>query len=63
VARDEPHVSVGGLLEAGQGEKKGDFGKEGMHEESDNWKEKQHARMHGIPNDDRVRVLVMYCNV
>jgi hypothetical protein len=42
VAQDEPHVSVGGLLEAGQRGKKGDFGKEGMHEESDNWKEEQH---------------------
>jgi hypothetical protein len=50
------------MLEAGQGGKKGDFGKEGMHEESDSWKEKQHMCMHGRPNDGRVRVLVMYCN-
>ena len=35
VAQDEPHVSVGGLLEASQSEKKGYFGKEGMHEGSD----------------------------
>jgi hypothetical protein len=51
VAREEPHVSVGGLLEAGQRRKKGDFGKEFMHKENDSWKEEKHARMHGIPND------------
>jgi hypothetical protein len=62
VARDEPHVSVGGLLEAGRIRKKGYFGKKGMHEESDNWKEEQHARMHGRPNDVRVRVFVIHCN-
>jgi hypothetical protein len=62
VAQDEPHVSVGGLLEAYQRGKQGNFGKEGMHKERDNWKEEQHARMHGIPNDIRVRVFVMYCN-
>jgi hypothetical protein len=43
-------------------EKKGGFGKEIMHEESDRWKEEKHARMQGRPNDARVRVLVMYCN-
>jgi hypothetical protein len=43
-------------------EKKSDFGKESMHEESDNWKEEQHAGMQGRPNDGRVRVLVIYCN-
>jgi hypothetical protein len=32
-----------GLLEAGQRGKKGDFGKEGMHEGSDNWKEEKHT--------------------
>jgi hypothetical protein len=50
------------MLEADQSGKQGDFGKEGMHEESDSWKEEQHARMHGRPNDGRVRVFVMYCN-
>jgi hypothetical protein len=30
--------------------------------ESNNWKEEQHTRMGGRPNDNRVRVLVMYCN-
>jgi hypothetical protein len=43
-------------------EKKGDFWKESMHEESDSWKEEQHACMQGRPNDGRVRVLVMDCN-
>jgi len=62
VARDEPHVSVGGLLEAGQREKKDYFGKESMHEESDSWKGEQHVHLHGRPNDGRVMVLVMYCN-
>jgi hypothetical protein len=62
VAWDEPHVSVWGLLEVGQGGKKGDFGKEGMHEESNNSKEKQHVHMHGRPNNGRVRVLLMYFN-
>jgi hypothetical protein len=37
--------------------KKGNFGKEGMHEESDSWKEEKHTHMHGRPNDIRVRVL------
>jgi hypothetical protein len=43
-------------------EKQGDFGKEGMHKESDSWKGEQHVQIHGRPNDGRVRVLVMYCN-
>jgi hypothetical protein len=50
------------MLEADQSGKKGDFGKEGMHEESNIWKETKHTHMHGRPNDGRVRVLVMYCN-
>jgi hypothetical protein len=33
-----------------------------MQEEKDSWKEKQHARMHGRPNDTRVRVFVIHCN-
>jgi hypothetical protein len=37
------------------------FGKEIMHEGSDNWKEEQHVCIQGIPNDVRVRVLVMHC--
>jgi hypothetical protein len=54
---------VGGeLLEAGQSGKQGNFGKEGMHEESDSWKEEQHTHMHGRPNNVMFRVLVMYCN-
>jgi hypothetical protein len=62
VARDEPHVSVGGLLDAGLIRKKGYFWKRSMQEEKDNWKEKQHACMHGRPNDARVRVFVIHCN-
>jgi hypothetical protein len=50
------------LLEAGQIRKKGYFGKKGMHEESDSWKEEQHVCMHGRPNDVRVRVFVIHCN-
>jgi hypothetical protein len=57
------HMSVlGACWKQAKVEKKGDFGKESMHEESDSWKEEQHARMQGRPNDGRVRVLVMYCN-
>jgi hypothetical protein len=62
VARDELHVSAGGLLEVDQSGKKGYFGKEGMHEESNNWKEEKHARMHGRPNNVRVRFFVIHCN-
>jgi hypothetical protein len=43
VAQDEPHVSVGGLLEAGQSGKKDILGKESVHKESDSWKEAQHV--------------------
>jgi len=50
------------MLEAEQSRKKGYFGKEGMHEESDSWKEDQHTPMHGIPNDVRVKVFVIHCN-
>jgi hypothetical protein len=46
----------GGLLEAGQRGNTDNFGKEGMHEESDSWKEKQHTCIHERPNDCRVRV-------
>jgi hypothetical protein len=45
-----------------EAEKQGDFGKESMHEERNNWKEEHHTCMQGRPNDVRVRVLVMYCN-
>jgi hypothetical protein len=38
-------------LEVGQSRKKGDFGKEGMHEGSDSWKEEKHTHLHGRPND------------
>jgi hypothetical protein len=38
------------------------FGKKYMQEESDSWKEKQHTRMHGRPNDARVRVFLIHCN-
>ena len=61
MAQDEPHVSVGVLLEAGRIRKKGYFGKKGMDEERDSWKEELHACIHGIPNDVRVRVLVIHC--
>jgi hypothetical protein len=47
------------MLEVGQRGKKDDFGKEGMHEESDSWKEEQNACMHGRPNDVRVRVFAI----
>ena len=60
VAQDEPHVSVGGLLEVGQSENKDDFGKEGMHEERDSWKEEHHTCMHRRPND--IKVFVIHCN-
>jgi hypothetical protein len=50
------------LLEVGRIRKKGYFGKKGMQEESDSWKEKQHAFMHGRTNDTRVRVFVIHCN-
>jgi hypothetical protein len=33
------------MLEIDQSGNKGDFGKEIMHEESDNWKEEQHVHM------------------
>jgi hypothetical protein len=77
VAWDEPHVSVGGLLVAGRGRKsKMILGKKACRrkatagrkhntcacKEGNNWKEEQHARMGGRPNDSRVRVLVMHCN-
>jgi hypothetical protein len=50
------------LVEADQSRNQGDFEKEGMHKESDNWKKEQHTHMHGRPNNVRVRVLVIYCN-
>jgi hypothetical protein len=57
------HMSVlGACWKQTKAGKKGDFGKESMHEESDSWKEEQHTCMHGRPNNVRVRVLVMYCN-
>jgi hypothetical protein len=55
-------VNLNILLEAGQSEKKGYFGKVGMHEGSESWKEEQHAHMYGIPNDVRVRVFAIHCN-
>jgi hypothetical protein len=62
VAQDEPHFNVGGLLEAVQIRKKGYFGKKGMQEENDTWKEKKHACMHVRPNDARVRFFVIHYN-
>jgi hypothetical protein len=53
---------LGARWRKAKAEKQGGFGKESMHEESDSWKEEQHARMQGRPNDIRARVLVMYCN-
>jgi hypothetical protein len=61
VARDEPHVSVGGLLEAGRIRKERLFWEE-RHEERDNWKEEQHTHMHGRPNEVRVGDFVIHCN-
>jgi hypothetical protein len=68
VTRDESHVGVGGLLAQGQSGRKDDHGKErthahmqeSMHKESDNWR-KNITCMGGIPNFDRVRVLVIHC--
>jgi len=56
-----PYIS-GSLIEEDQRKKKSYFGKEGMHEESDRWKEEQKACMHGRPNDIRVRVFAIHCN-
>jgi hypothetical protein len=50
------------LLETGHNGKKHYFGKEGMHEGSDKWKEEKHAHIRGIPNDVRVRVFAIHCN-
>jgi hypothetical protein len=47
------------MLEAYESGKKGYFGKKGMHEESDRWKEEKHVRMHVRPNDVRVRIFVI----
>jgi hypothetical protein len=41
-------------------EKKGNFGKESMDEESDYWKEELHVHMQERLNDGRVRVWVIY---
>jgi hypothetical protein len=58
----EVDVEVVALLEANQSENKVYFGKEGMHDERDNWKEEKHIRMHEIPNAIRVRVFSIHCN-
>jgi hypothetical protein len=50
------------MLDAGQSEKKGYFGKEGMHEGRNSWKEEQDTCMHGIPKDTRVRAFEIHCN-
>jgi hypothetical protein len=44
VAQDEPHVSVGGLLDAHLVRRKGYFWKTSMKGRKDSWKEKQHVR-------------------
>jgi hypothetical protein len=49
-------------MEVGQSEKKGYFWKEGTQEENDSWKKEQHVRIHGRPNDVRVRIFVIHCN-
>jgi hypothetical protein len=54
---------LGAYWKQAKAKNKGDFGKESMHKERDNCKEEQYARMQGINNEIRVRVLVMYCNV
>jgi hypothetical protein len=72
VARDEPHVSVGGMLAAGQSGKKDDRGERKRaeteattgrrHAQGKRQLEKeQHACMGGIHNVGRVRVLEIYC--
>jgi hypothetical protein len=61
-AYDEPYSREYECWKQAKEGKQGDFGKESMHEESDNWKEEQHAHMQGRPNDITIRVLVMYCN-
>jgi hypothetical protein len=50
------------VLAAGQIRKKGYFGKKGMHEERNNWKEEKHMCMQGRPKNIRVRVFVIHCN-
>jgi hypothetical protein len=49
-------------LEADQSRKEEDFWKDGMHKESDSWKEEQQVCMHGRPNDDRVGDFIIFCN-
>jgi hypothetical protein len=69
VAEDEPHVSVGGLLDADLVRRKGYFwedkhkGKKGQLEGKETHaREACEARMQGRPNNDRVRLFEMYCN-
>jgi hypothetical protein len=50
------------VLEVGQSIKKGYFGKECMHEESDTWKEEKQACMHGRPNVVRVMIFAIHFN-
>jgi hypothetical protein len=50
VAWDEPHVSVGGLLEAGKRSKRKSMyflGKKACTKRSNSWKETQHMHMQG----------------
>jgi len=38
------------------------FGKKGMYEKSDSWKEEKNAHMHGRLNDIRVRFFLIHYN-
>jgi hypothetical protein len=69
VSRDEPHVSVGGMLDAEPVKGKGYFWEEKNKRKKGQLEGKSararkacKARMQGRPNDTRVRVFVMYCN-
>jgi hypothetical protein len=69
VARDEPHVSVGGLLDANLVKREGYFWEEKHERKKGKLEGKEtrvreacEARIQGRPNDTRVRVFAMYCN-
>jgi hypothetical protein len=69
VAWNEPHVSVGGLLDADLVRRKGYFWEEKNERRKGKLEGKEaclrevgKVRMKGRPNDTRVRVFAMYCN-
>jgi hypothetical protein len=53
---------MSGCWKQAKAERKVILGKEGMHKESDSWKEEKYACMHGGPNNVRVRVFAIHCN-